>query len=59
MNLCHNVAQDQPKYYVDMLIVSTIINLEFVFLTKKLVETLEQFSTNVGEECESQKLKKH
>jgi hypothetical protein len=36
---------------VDMLIISTITNLEFVSLKKKLVETLKEFSTNVGIEC--------
>jgi hypothetical protein len=36
-----NMAQDQPRYYVDMLIISIIINLEFVSLIKNLVKTLE------------------
>jgi hypothetical protein len=49
--MCNNVVENQPRYYVDMPIVFTINNPEFVFLTKKLVENLEQFSTNVGVEC--------
>jgi hypothetical protein len=49
--MLNNVAQNQPRYYVDMPTLSRIINLELVSLTKKLVETLEQSSTNVGEEC--------
>jgi hypothetical protein len=36
-NLCkfmpNSVVQDQPKYYVDMPIIFTITNLEFVSLT--------------------------
>ncbi len=35
---------DMPTHFI-------IINLEPVSLTKKLVETLEQSSTNVGEKC--------
>jgi tRNA isopentenyl-2-thiomethyl-A-37 hydroxylase MiaE len=34
-SMLNNVVQNEPKYYVDMLIVSTIINLKYVFLTKK------------------------
>ncbi len=37
----NSVARDQPRYYVDMPTISIITNLEFVFLTKNLVETLE------------------
>jgi hypothetical protein len=37
----NSVAQDQPRYYVDMLTISIITNLEFVVLTENLVETLE------------------
>jgi hypothetical protein len=40
----NSVAQDQPRYYVDMLIVSIITNLEYVSLIENLVETLEQSS---------------
>ncbi len=29
----NNVVQNQPRYYVDMPIISTITNLEFVSLT--------------------------
>jgi hypothetical protein len=47
----NSVVQDQPRYYVDMLTISIITNLESVFLTKNLVETLEQFLANVGVEC--------
>jgi hypothetical protein len=37
----NSVAQDQPRYYVDMLIVSIIINLESVSLIENFVETSE------------------
>ncbi len=36
---------------MDMLIISTITNLEFVSLIKNMVETLEGSSTNVGVKC--------
>jgi hypothetical protein len=44
----NSVAQDQPRYYVDMPTIFIIINLEFVSLTKKLVETSKQSLANVG-----------
>jgi hypothetical protein len=50
-SMCNNVVQNQPRYYVDMSIVFIITNFKFVFSTKKLVENLEPFSTNVGVEC--------
>jgi len=56
-SMCNNVVQNQPRYYVDMSIVFIITNFKFVFLTKKLVENLEPFSTNVGVECKILKIK--
>jgi hypothetical protein len=47
----NSVAQDQPRYYVDMLTISIITNPKFVSLIKNLVETLEQFSIDVGKIC--------
>ncbi len=50
-SMLNSVVQDQPKYYVDILIESIIINLESIFLIKKSVKTLEQFLVNVRIEC--------
>ncbi len=49
--MLNNVAQDQPRYCVDMPIISTIINLESISLIENLVETLEWSSIDVGVEC--------
>jgi hypothetical protein len=40
-SMFNSVVQDQTKYYVDMPIVSTITNLEFISLIENLVETIE------------------
>jgi hypothetical protein len=50
-SMFNNVVQDLLRYYVDMPIIFTIINLEFVFLIKNLVEILEQPLVDVGVEC--------
>jgi hypothetical protein len=54
----NSVVQDEPRYYVDMFIVSIITNLEFVSLIKNLVEILEQFSVDVGKVCRIPKTQK-
>ncbi len=46
----NNVVQDLLRYYVDMPIISTITNLEFVSSIKKLVEILEQHLVDLGVE---------
>jgi hypothetical protein len=50
-SMLSNVVQDQPRFYVDMLTKSIIINLESISLIENLVETLEQFSIDVRIEC--------
>ncbi len=50
-SMLNNVVQDLLRYYVDMPIISTITNLEFVSLIKNLVEILEQPLVDVGVEC--------